>query len=82
MYWFDGYDSYCNGKMLISVHRLIIFSDGQCNGIIIGNVTNDELSELSGLAESHRFPEVFYSIQDSGNKPSVYVINQDGTLRG
>ena len=58
------------------------FSDARCNGIIVGNVTNDELNELSGLAESHRFPNVFYSIQDSGNNPSVYVINSDGSLRG
>ena len=58
------------------------FSDAQCNGIVIGNVTNDELKELSGLAESHRFPDVFYSIQDSGNNPSVYVINSNGSLRG
>ena len=60
----------------------LYFSDAQCNGIITGNVTNDELKELSGLAESHRFPNVFYSIQDSGNNPSVYVINSNGSLRG
>ena len=59
-----------------------MFLDPQCNGIIIGNVTNDELKELSGLAESHRFPNVFYSIQDSGNNPSVYVVNSNGSLRG
>ena len=52
------------------------------DGIEVGRVTNNELNELSGLAESHRFPDILYSIEDSGNKPVVYVINKNGTLRG
>ena len=43
---------------------------------------NNKLNEISGLVESHRFPGVFYAIEDSGNEPVVYIINKDGTLKG
>ena len=56
--------------------------DRPCNGTIVGRVTNNKLNELSGLVESHRFPGVFYSIEDSGNGNVVYVINKNGTVRG
>ena len=58
------------------------FSDRPCNGTIVGRVTNKKLNELSGLVESHRFPGIFYSIEDSGNQNVVYVFNKNGTLRG
>ena len=56
--------------------------DTLCNGTIVGRVRNNKLNELSGLVESHRFPGVFYAIEDSGNEPVVYIINKDGTLKG
>ena len=43
---------------------------------------NNKLNELSGLVESRQFPGVFYAIEDSGNEPVVYIINEDGTLKG
>ena len=63
----------------------LLFSDRPCNGIEVGRVKNNEnprLEELSGLAESHRYKDVFYSIEDSGNENVVYVINKNGTLKG
>ena len=59
-----------------------LFTDRPCNGTTVGRVTNKKLNELSGLVESHRFPGIFYSIEDSGNKNIVYVLNKNGTLRG
>ena len=59
--------------------------DRSCDGIEVGRVTNNEnprLEELSGLAESNRFKDVFYSIEDSQNENVVYVINKNGTLKG
>ena len=58
------------------------YLDPACNGTIVGRVRNRKLNELSGLAESHRFPGIFYAIEDSGNEPVVYIINKDGSLRG
>ena len=46
------------------------------------NNENPRLEELSGLAESNRFKDVFYSIEDSQNENVVYVINKNGTLKG
>ena len=51
-----------------------------CNGSRVGTVTNPDLNELSGLVASHRYPDVFYSIEDSKNGNFVYAINKNGTL--
>ena len=59
-----------------------LFLESPCNGTVVGRVKNKKLNELSGLAESHRFPGIFYAIEDSGNEPVVYIINEDGSLRG
>ena len=48
----------------------------------MGRVTNPELNELSGLVESRRYSDVFYSIEDSGNGNSVYAISKNGTVVG
>ena len=56
--------------------------DSACNGTVVGRVRSRKLNELSGLAESHRFPGIFYAIEDSGNEPVVYIINKDGSLKG
>ena len=53
-----------------------------CNGSVVGRVTNPELNELSGLVESRRYSDVFYSIEDSGNGNSVYAISKNGTVVG
>ena len=37
---------------------------------------------MSGLVESRRYSDVFYSIEDSGNGNSVYVISKNGTVVG
>ena len=51
-----------------------------CNGLVVGRVIN--LNELSGLVESHRYPDVFYSIEDSRNENTVYAISKNGTILG
>ena len=61
------------------------FLERPCNGIEVGRVRNSEnprLEELSGLAVSHRYNDIFYSIEDSGNDNVVYVLNKNGTLKG
>ena len=37
---------------------------------------------MSGLVESRRYSDVFYSIEDSGNGNSVYAISKNGTVVG
>ena len=56
--------------------------DTKCNGTVVGRVTNNKLNELSGFVESHRFPGIFYAIEDSGNEPVVYIMNQNGSIKG
>ena len=51
-----------------------------CNGLIVGRIIN--LNEMSGLVESHRYSDVFYSIEDSGNENTVYAISKNGTILG
>ena len=71
--------------ILITETMFLLYLDRSCDGIEVGRVTNNEnprLEELSGLAESNRFKDVFYSIEDSQNENVVYVINKNGTLRG
>ena len=59
-----------------------MFIEPSCDGNIVGRVKNPKLNELSGLVESHRYPDVFYSIEDSRNGNFVYVISQNGELIG
>ena len=71
--------------MKFFIYNILWYLDRSCDGIEVGRVTNNEnprLEELSGLAESNRFKDVFYSIEDSQNENVVYVINKNGTLRG
>ena len=51
-----------------------------CTGIVVGRVQN--LPEISGLSASYRYPDVFYSIEDSRNPSVVFVIQKNGTLLG
>ena len=67
---------------IFDICKLLFTLDRPCDGTVVGRVQNNELNELSGLVESHRFPDIFYSIEDSGNDPVVFVINKNGTLRG
>ena len=64
------------------INWLFSYIDPACGGSIVGRVTNPLLNELSGLVESHRYPDVFYSIEDSGNGNFVNVIRKDGELIG
>ena len=51
-----------------------------CTENVVGRV--QDFQELSGLVASHRHPGVFYSIEDSQNNSTVYVIHKNGTLLG
>ena len=68
--------------IVFNILKLVFKQDIPCDGTVVGRVKNNELNELSGLVESHRFPDVFYSIEDSGNDPVVFVINKNGKLMG
>lgn len=47
-----------------------------------GQIKSSKLKELSGLARSHHFENHFWGINDSGNKPFVYLLNQRGEVAG
>ena len=43
-----------------------------------GNLQNDELNEASGISASLTLPGVLYVINDSGNAPRLYAIDEQG----
>ena len=43
-----------------------------------GRIQDSELVEASGLVASHRFPGIYYSIQDSLNPNNVYALKYNG----
>ena len=47
-----------------------------------GRIQESELVEASGLQASHRYPGVYYSIQDSGQPANVYSVLYNGEAIG
>jgi len=47
-----------------------------------GNVQNQELTEISGLAASTRQNNTFWAINDSGNQPKLFAFNHTGQSLG
>lgn len=46
----------------------------------LGRVEDDELDEISGLAESHRNPGVFYAHNDSGDDARLFALDRQGQV--
>jgi hypothetical protein len=47
----------------------------------VGQVKDPDLDELSGLAASRAHPGAFWTHNDGGHKPRLYLIGSDGGLR-
>ncbi len=47
-----------------------------------GKLKNEQLDELSGLAASHTYPNMFWTHNDSGGKNKLYLINHKAKLKG
>ena len=45
-----------------------------------GRLTNSQLNEISGLTASMHHPGLLYAINDSGNRPRLFAIDQTGRL--
>ena len=52
------------------------------SGISRGKLQNAEVKEASGLAASWNNPKMLWAHNDSGNKPSVFLMREDGTHVG
>jgi hypothetical protein len=48
----------------------------------VGDIENHKLTEASGLAQSNVSPGVFFAINDSGNNPEIYAMDQSGNDLG
>ncbi|MBI5611410.1 MAG: hypothetical protein HY902_21235 [Deltaproteobacteria bacterium] len=48
--------------------------------VTTGHIAGTDLSELSGIARSRRFPDRFYAHNDSGNPPDVFAIDSTGKV--
>ncbi len=47
---------------------------------VLGHVDDDSISELSGVVASHREPGVYWSHEDSGNDPTLFALDEQGTV--
>ena len=45
-----------------------------------GNLLNSELNEVSGMSASLNIPGVLYAINDSGNSPHLFALNEQGQV--
>ena len=50
--------------------------------VIVGNLENPELSEVSGLASSRLYPGLLWAINDGGDDPLLYAVGADGAELG
>lgn len=48
-------------------------------GVVVGTMPN-AIDEASGMIQSHKYPDVFYTHNDSGGGPYVFAVHRDGTL--
>ena len=46
----------------------------------LGVVRGNELTENSGIARSHLYPDSLWCHNDSGHSPTLYLVRHDGTL--
>ncbi|HVI47519.1 MAG TPA: hypothetical protein VM802_21790 [Chitinophaga sp.] len=47
---------------------------------ILGNISSDKITEASGIAASSTLPGCYWTHNDSGNKPEVFLINTKAQL--
>ncbi|SFE96918.1 hypothetical protein SAMN05518672_11381 [Chitinophaga sp. CF118] len=47
---------------------------------VLGKIKSDKIAEASGLASSSTLPGCYWTHNDSGNKPEVYLLNSNGEL--
>lgn len=43
-----------------------------------GRLNNAQLNEVSGISSSYRYPGLLYTINDSGNNPTLFAISETG----
>ncbi|MCW3467626.1 hypothetical protein [Chitinophaga nivalis] len=48
--------------------------------VLLGNIDSHKITEASGIAASATLPGCFWTHNDSGNKPEVYLLNGKGQL--
>lgn len=51
-------------------------------GKIFGYIPTQKLPEASGLVTSKRYPGYLWTLNDSGSKPRLFLINESGIIRG
>ncbi len=51
---------------------------GEVTTVLSGYLESTSIGELSGLAASHKNPDVFWAINDSGNRPELFAVDKTG----
>lgn len=74
------------GLLLVPSRLAFATSDGECPGWLaaaqVADVEETALTEVSGMAASHRFPGVFWAHNDRGGLATLYAMDEAGAHLG
>jgi len=84
---FNGFEfssgfSVSSGKTFRNITKKSLSQCSIADPVETGRIQESELVEASGLVASHRYPGVYYSIQDSGQPANVYSVLYNGEAIG
>jgi len=51
-------------------------------GIRLARIQSERIRESSGVVASRKYPGVFWTLNDSGNPPTIFAINDEGKVLG
>ncbi len=59
-----------------------IYDTNFSSGILTGTISDQSLTEASGIAASRQYPNMLWTHNDSGNPNDIFLIDSTGTIRG
>ena len=74
--------SISSGKTVRNITKQSLPQCSIADPVETGRIQESEIVEASGLVASHRYPGVYYSIQDSGTPAKVYSVLYNGEAIG
>jgi hypothetical protein len=60
---------------------LALLGSGWGSAVRIATVTDPDLNESSGIVASHRYPGQYWTHNDSGDGPRVFLIDREGAVK-
>src|SRR4051794_11565392 len=60
---------------------LVLLAGGSGTAVRVATITDPDLTESSGVAASHRYPGSYWTHNDSGDGPRVFLFDFAGIVR-